>query len=278
MSENLGVVLHRATKVLKDAGIEDAPREARLLVAHVANISRDRVGLIMHDSVPKGLAERFEVVVSRRAAREPLSHITGTRAFYRHEFRVNSHVLDPRPETETLVEEALKRPFARVLDLGTGSGCILLSLLAAREGTMGVGSDISMEALDIAQQNARDVGVDAQSNFISSNWFSDVDDRFDLIVSNPPYISLEEMPHLAPELGYEPRLALTDEKDGLCAYREISGHAITYLDAHGWLMVEIGQSQGQQVSEMFKTAGLKAIEVIKDLDGRDRVVIGQRPD
>jgi release factor glutamine methyltransferase len=203
----------------------------------------------------------------------------GARAFWGREFRVTRDVLDPRPETETLVALALAEPFARVLDLGTGSGCILVTLLAERPGARGVGTDISPEALLIAGENAARHGVEERVVLTPSDWFADIGGRYDLIVSNPPYIAEGEMAGLAPEVrDFEPRGALTDEGDGLGAYRVLAAGAPGHLAPGGRLLVEIGPTQGAAVSRLFAEAGLERVAVHPDLDGRDRVVAARRPE
>ncbi len=219
----------------------------------------------------------FSDLVERRAGREPFSHIAGYRDFWKHRFRVDAHVLDPRPETELLVELALEAPFAKVLDLGTGSGCIVISLLAERPQAHGVGTDVSETAVLLAGENAAEIGVIDRLVLPLSDWFEDVGGRFDLIVSNPPYIAADEMAGLAPEVrDFEPRGALTDEGDGLSAYRAIAAGAADHLTDEGRLLVEIGAGQGAAVSEIFRAAGLAHVAVHTDLDGRDRVVSARR--
>ncbi|MEM8773402.1 MAG: peptide chain release factor N(5)-glutamine methyltransferase [Pseudomonadota bacterium] len=277
MSQSFGELIRAAAKKLASAGIADASREARLLMAHAAEIPRDRIVLMSDDIAKNSIKMKFEDIVSDRSRRVPLSHITGTRAFYEHDFIVTPDVLDPRPETETLVQEALKLPFQNVLDLGTGSGAILLSLLAARKDVSGIGTDVSPAALDVARQNAQSIGVTDRAMFLYSSWFDSVEGKFDLIVSNPPYIASEEMSELEPELTYEPRIALTDEADGLTCYREITSHASTFLKSSGHLLVEIGYRQSLAVTEMFKSAGFVDVRVVHDIDARDRVIVGKPP-
>ncbi|MEM6589057.1 MAG: peptide chain release factor N(5)-glutamine methyltransferase [Pseudomonadota bacterium] len=277
MSRPIGEALTELRGRLTAAGIENAAREARLIMAAALGVGQDRVSLMQPDPLPEAAEDHLAAMAARRCGREPLSHILGLRAFYDHEFRVTRDVLDPRPETEVLVRAALAVPFDRVLDLGTGSGCILLSLLAARTGAQGTGTDLSPAALQVAQSNAEYLGLTDKANFMLSDWFSGVDGRFDLIVSNPPYIPAADMAALDPELAFEPRAALTDEGDGLGAYRMIAAHARDYLSADGWLMMETGWTQGPQVAQLLQGQGFTDIRILPDLDGRDRVVQGRAP-
>lgn len=277
MSRSIGDALFDLRGRLTAAGVENAAREARLIVAACLGVGQDRVSLMQPDALSEEAEDRLAVMAARRCGREPLSHILGLRAFYEHEFHVTRDVLDPRPETEVLVRAALAVPFDKVLDLGTGSGCILLSLLAARPTASGLGSDVSQSALEVARKNAEHLGVAGRASWQSSNWFEGIEGTFDLIVSNPPYISAAEMTVLAPELAYEPREALTDEGDGLSAYREIADAAPHYLTPGGWLMVETGWTQGPQVAALFQGVGFQSVAILPDLDGRDRVVQGSMP-
>ena len=264
-------------KALQKAGIDDAMREARLITAMGLGIDRARLALALQDPIGNADLQMLLETAGPRLEGRPLSHVLGQRAFYNHDFRVTPDVLDPRPDTETLVDAALARPFRRVLDLGTGSGAILLSLLDGRPDACGLGTDISEAALGIARVNAARLRVQDRSDFLLSDWFAQVEGGFDLIVSNPPYIALDEMDALAPELAFEPRMALTDEGDGLSAYRVIVPGAGGHLRPGGWLMVEIGWRQGPAAGRMFADAGFADIDVLPDLDGRDRVVQGRWP-
>jgi release factor glutamine methyltransferase len=271
-----------AVKVLKRAGIDEPMRDARRLLAYVLEIDASRVTLVLQDEIAAAKAQRFEALVARRARREPVSHLTGARQFYGRVFEVGADVLDPRPETETLIAAALDVPFGRVLDLGTGSGCIITTLMAERGADgFGIATDMSAAALAVAARNAARVGVDGQVQFFAGDWFGALpagQTAFDLIVSNPPYITAEEMLGLSPEVrDFEPRIALTDEADGLTAYRQITDGAGDHLCDGGWLMVEIGPTQGPVVAQMFADNGLTEIAVLPDFDGRDRVVQGQKP-
>lgn len=274
-ARTIGGALRDAVRQLEAAGIAGAARDARVLVAHVLGIAPSRLLLVESDALEAGQATQLERLIARRVAREPVSHLTGRRAFYGRDFAVTPDVLDPRPETETLVEAALSVPFEHVLDIGTGSGAILLTLLAERPGATGTGSDLSARALAVAQRNAQALGVAGRADFVQSDWFAAVEGRFDLIVSNPPYIAADEMAALAPELAHEPRMALTDEGDGLSAYRALCVGAPAHLRPGGWLMVETGWQQGAAVATLFETAGFTGVAVRPDLDGRDRVVTGK---
>ena len=252
----------------------DPVREAKLLLTKVTG--KDLHNLTQAD-FDAATMDHYINLCERRRAREPMSHLLGRRAFWRHDFAITADVLDPRPETETLVQAALEVPFTRVLDLGTGSGCILISILAERAEASGCGVDMSEKALDVAARNAAAIGVDARCTFGMSDWLASVEWAFDLIVSNPPYIAADEMAGLAPELAHEPRMALTDDADGLTCYRIIAAGAPAHLTPGGWLMVEIGPTQGAAVKGMFGQAGLSQVGILADLDGRDRVVVGQKP-
>jgi release factor glutamine methyltransferase len=265
---------------LQAAGVPDAAQDIAVLLSHVLGITRADMALISPQT-PLTAAQitAWNAALTARAARRPVSHITGTRLFWGRSFAVGPDVLDPRPETETLIAAALGVPFSRVLDLGTGSGCILLTLLAERagrngEGPAGLGVDISAPALAVAQTNASLLGIGAA--FALGHWFDPVEGRFDLIISNPPYIATDELAGLAPEVrDWEPHLALTPGADGLEAYRILVAEAPAYLTPGGWLMVEIGPSQAAAVMGFFDAAGFLGIQNLRDLDGRDRVVIGQ---
>ncbi|NNK77659.1 MAG: peptide chain release factor N(5)-glutamine methyltransferase [Litoreibacter sp.] len=261
-------VLTAGAHRLRAAGVADPGRDARLLLDHVLGGQS-----AFHDGISEQQEAAYEAALLRRENREPVSHITGERAFWRHSFRVTGDVLDPRPETETLIAAALEAPFERVLDLGTGSGCILISLLAERQGAAGVGVDICEAALKIARQNADRIGVADRATFLQSDWWEKVSGKFDLIVSNPPYIKEAVLAELAPEVrDWEPTLALTPGGDGLAAYRVLAGRVQEFLSEAGRVLVEIGHDQGADVSELFRKAGFARVETLRDLDGRDRVV------
>ncbi len=270
-------LLAQATARLVEAEVGDPGRDARRLLAHVLKVPPGRLTLFLPEPVDADLMAIYLTLIERRADRVPVSHLVGRRAFYGREFLVTPDVLDPRPETETLIEVALSEPFAAVLDLGTGSGNILLTLLAERDTAVGIGTDLSAAALNVAYWNRNALGLDARAELLEGRWFGALSGRseeFDLLVSNPPYVALHEMPFLAPEVReHEPRMALTDENDGLDAFRAILSGARHWLAPAGRLVFEIGAAQGMSVSNLVKEAGFRGVRVIPDLDGRDRVVV-----
>lgn len=265
----------KAVLHLTAAGVPDAAQDVALLLAHAMGISRADLALTApHTILNDAQIAAFDMALRARAARQPLSHITGQRQFWGRSFAVTPEVLDPRPETETLIAAALAQDFARVLDLGTGSGCILLTLLAERPQATGLGVDLSEAALNVAKRNQMRLGV--QADWAQGSWFDPVQGRFDLIVSNPPYIADAEMADLSPEVReWEPHLALTPGGDGLAPYRIISAQAHAYLTKGGWLMVEIGPTQGAVVAGYFTAEGFAQVAILPDMDGRDRVVVGR---
>jgi release factor glutamine methyltransferase len=269
--------LRAAIPRLVAAGVPDAPRDARVLLAHGMGIAPDRLTLHLADPLTDAALQAYEAAIIRRAAREPVSHITGQRLFWGRIFRVTPDTLDPRPETEILVQAALAEPFARMLDLGTGTGCVLLSCLADRPMAQGTGTDIHPATLAVAAANAQTHGLSDRADFALSDWLAQVTGRYDLIVSNPPYIAESEMPALSPEVLREPHRALTPGGDGLDAYRAIANAAPAHLNPGGRLIVETGPTQGAAVTQLFAAQGLIDIRILPDLDGRDRVVIARQP-
>jgi release factor glutamine methyltransferase len=268
--------LIEAVAILRRAGVEDAPRDARLLLAHALKIPYDRLNMVLHDAFPEAAHQRLAALVETRASRVPMAQILGERLFWGRSFKVTKDTLDPRPETETLVQAAIRQPFGTMLDLGTGTGCILISCLLAMPQADGIGVDLSEAALKVAAENAATHG--AKARFQVSDWFSTVQGCFDLIVANPPYIAQHEMAALAPEVrDHEPHLALTPGGDGLAPYRIIAAAAPRHLLPGGRLIVEIGPTQGAEVTGFFQAHGLSEIRILKDMDARDRVVIAEKP-
>ena len=274
----VGRAMQQAASLLARQGIPDAGRDVRYLMAAALGISRDRLILQEPEALEPGPHSTFDRFVAARLGREPVSRILGVRAFYGREFKVTPYVLDPRPETETLIDLALDEPFTSVLDLGTGSGCIALTLLAERSEATAIATDISQDALETAGANAVRLNVLGRVHFELSDWFQAVGGKFDLIVSNPPYIHPNELCELLPEVERcDPKIALTDSLDGLSAYRTIASNAMDHLVPGGRLLVEIGPTQAEAVSGYFRAAGLEDVRIHADLDGRDRVIASRAP-
>ena len=263
-------------KILSEAGIADARNDAWLLMAMACKIDHTFYYMHMDEEMPEESEHEFDVLIKKRAERVPLQYITGEQEFMGLKFRVNSSVLIPRQDTETLVEEALKvaKPGIKIMDMCTGSGCVLISILKNVHDAEGYGYDISKQAINVAKENAKINEVAAI--FERSNLFEDVvDEKFDMIVSNPPYIRSGEIDGLMPEVScFEPREALDGKEDGLYFYRQMIGQCSNRLTAEGYLLFEIGYDQGEEVSSMMREHGFKEVSVIKDLTGNDRVVRG----
>jgi release factor glutamine methyltransferase len=273
-----------ASGVLRAAGMETPELDARLLLCQAADLTHESFVARGREALSPEAKSRLEELIRRRAAGEPVSRITGAREFYGRGFLVDADVLDPRPDTETLIEAALDlvaerggrdRPL-RVLDLGVGTGCILLTLLAELPNANGLGTDLSRGALRIAEANAMRLGVASRASFLGSDWLDGVSWEFDLIVSNPPYIETSEIGRLAPEVAlHDPHLALDGGPDGLDAHRRIAAGAARHLAPRGQILIEIGASQARAVAGLLRAAGflVESESPRLDLAGRPRVVV-----
>ena len=258
---------------LKQADIDTAGRDARLLAAAAMDINTAQVTLKALDHVSKQQQDHFESMIEQRRSFKPVSRILGKRQFWKLWFEISPDVLDPRGDSEVLVNLALQQKADRILDLGTGSGILALTILSEWPDALAVGADICEKALLIAQRNAVQLEVSDRFQAQKSDWFEAIGGQFDLIVSNPPYIGEDEIPHLDPDVRlYDPMIALSPGRDALQAYQNIAYDAIGYLKPGGRLLVEIGFRQGEAVRELFASNGLKEIEIIQDLNGLDRVV------
>lgn len=270
-------VLDEAASRLRSAGVDSPRAEARLLLAHAMSVRQEE---IISGAHPDDAAlARFRAAVERRHAREPFAYIVGRREFFSLDFAVGPGVLIPRPETEMLIEEALRRyPQAdatlRVLDLGTGSGCLLLAFLAERPRAEGVGIDKSDIALRFARRNAEHLGLAGRARFLCGNWAESVHARFDLIFANPPYVKSSDIPTLAPEVAaHEPAPALDGGPDGLEAYRRIAPALRGLLSPGGCAFVEIGEGQAEAVSAIFANANLEIDGTVTDLARINRCLV-----
>lgn len=264
------------TKCLTDAGVPDAALDAWYLLQMVCKIERSFYYVHGEEDITQDAQKEYEIAVQKRAEHIPLQYIIGEQEFMGLRFKVNSNVLIPRQDTETLVEQVLKvvKPGMKVLDLCTGSGCVLISVLKNAPELTGMGSDISKTALLVAKENAKLHEVDAE--WVRSDLFDNITETFDVIMANPPYIPTGEILSLMTEVrDFEPENALDGGADGLDFYRKITEQVKDYLNPGGYLYMEIGYDQGEAVSELMRNAGFTEVEVIKDLARNDRVVKGK---
>ncbi|QUD87436.1 peptide chain release factor N(5)-glutamine methyltransferase [Phenylobacterium montanum] len=272
-----------ARKRLEAAHVDSPVIDARLLVEAAAEATRVDIIADPHRLLTGEQEQALEAYVARRERREPVSHILGRKGFWKIMVGVTRDVLTPRPDTETLVDLALKSfPEGRVfnmLDLGVGSGAILLAILAERPGAKGLGVDVSEEALAVARENAANLGLAGRVALLRGDWTQGLaDESFDLVVSNPPYIPTRDIEGLQPEVSrYEPRLALDGGPDGLDAYRILAPEILRVVKPGGRFLVEIGFDQAEAVQALFKAAGAAEIATVRDLANKDRVVMGVRP-
>src|SRR5690348_2142014 len=270
-------LLRKGVEYLRNANIASPRREARLLLANALGVSPDEL-ISPRFTVEPANADHYLMLLGRRSRREPLAYITGRKEFWSLEFSVSPAVLIPRPESETLVEAALygfpkRYQPLRVLDLGTGSGCLLLAFLSERDAALGLGIDRSQSALVIAEQNAQALSLDGRAEFRKGDWLSGISGKFDVVFANPPYIATDELPDLAPDVRYEPPDALDGGSDGLAAYREIAATLSCFLAAKGMAFLEIGQGQAATVSEIFRANGFAVDGTVCDLAGIPRCVV-----
>ena len=258
---------------LRECGISDPIRDARLLLADCLELRTQNLNLLNDSYISEIKISKFWRMVKERCKRKPVSKILGYRSFWGRDFEINENVLDPRGDTETLIELILDCKFENMLELGTGSGAIAITVLAERPEVTCVATDISDYALKTASTNSKRHGVESRLKLLHSNWFEKISGSFDVIVSNPPYISSEEYANLSAEVvKYDPKISLTLGGDGLEAYREILSQALEKLSKNGHIFLEIGYTQANAVGHLFREAGFQQIKVHKDLCSRDRVM------
>ena len=265
-------VLAEASNELKEISGSNSIREARILLEFV--LKNQEKFLNTNHNISNNDFIIFQRLIKKRLKFQPISQIIGERYFWKNKFFINSDVLDPRPDTETLIEHTLSfGSFFNILDLGTGSGCIILSLLDEYNAAMGIGVDKSKKALNVAQKNAELLNLNDRVKFQLGNWCDGLDNKFDLIVSNPPYISEKEILGLSNDvINWEPRIALTPEGDGLGAYKNIINGVKNILIPNGRIIFEIGHAQGNEVSNILKSNNFKEINIVKDINNKDRVI------
>lgn len=288
--KSLETLLKEGTGILAEAGIEEAGLDAWLLLEYATGKNRAYYYAYKEELISEDICAVYSEFCKKRSEHIPLQHLTHQAFFMGYEFYVDENVLIPRQDTEILTEEALHilegRNSPVVLDMCTGSGCILLSILAQREDAVGTGVDISVKALETALKNAKKLGVEERTVLVKSDTFLDKYfqpekekslPEYDIIVSNPPYIPTAEIEELMEEVRlHDPRTALDGKEDGLYFYRILTAQAGRYLKSGGWLLFEIGCTQGISVSALMKQAGFSDIQVKKDLSGLDRVVLGKK--
>ncbi|HRD47594.1 MAG TPA: peptide chain release factor N(5)-glutamine methyltransferase [Caulobacter sp.] len=269
-------------ETLETGGIDQPVIDARLLLEAAAGVTRVEIITDPHRMLTAEQMETYDGYIARRLRREPVSHILGRKGFWKIMLGVTKDVLTPRPDTEVIVDEALKafpeHMAFNVLDLGVGSGAILLAILAERPAAKGLGIDISEEALAVARENAANLDLNNRLALLRGDWTAGLGDAtFDLVVSNPPYIATDEIETLDPEVrDHEPRLALDGGPDGLDPYRVLAPEILRVLKPGGLFAVEIGHTQSAQVEALFRAAGASGVRTIKDLALRDRVVAGAK--
>lgn len=271
--------LNEAAMCFKNAGIDSYNIDARILLEHCLNATREQLIANKNKCLEENELNAFNILKDRRKSREPISLIIGKKEFWGHDFATNKHTLDPRPDSETLIETVIglysnRAKKLSILDLGTGTGCLLLSLLSEYPNSLGLGVDISQEALNLAVKNSESLGLERRGKFILSNWDEKIEGNFDIIISNPPYIKSEDIKALEPEVSnFDPLSALDGGEDGLSEYRKIASFVPSLLKENGTIILEIGEGQEQDVQKIFETENLKLTEQKKDLAGIIRCLI-----
>ena len=272
MSKTYAQVLSIASKELKKIGINNSIGDSKKILAHIMGISKEKLLLLDPEIFPKSVESKFFEMINLRKQYQPVSQIIGYRSFWGRDFFINNKVLDPRPETEELIYLALKSEFSNVLDLGTGSGVIIITLLLEDTSATGVGVDIDWEALKVAKTNSKKFGVRKRINFLQSDWCESVTEKFDLVISNPPYVDINEKNQYDLHLvKWEPYHALFSEAGGTMSYYIIAKQLKKVMQRSGLALFEIGHSQASVVRIIFTNEGFKA-EVFKDMSGKDRVI------
>jgi release factor glutamine methyltransferase len=275
----LGTLYQHLRGELAAAKIEEPDLEARMLLAFAAGIDQTRIIGYPEDEMDADIVQRVEALIARRQQGEPIAYIIGSREFWSLDFKVTPDTLIPRPDSETLIEAVLeavpnKTAELKLLDLGTGSGCLLLALLSELPNASGTGIDINPKACAIAAENAENLNLTARATFIQSDWMVGIEGKFDIIVSNPPYIVESDIPTLEADVSlFEPHLALSGGPDGLDAYRLIADQAAAHLSPQGLLAVEIGMGQVTDIKELFEQNGFKIKNIHKDFSHIERCIL-----
>ena len=261
---------------LSHSGIESAARDARILTAHALEVPISDLSLKINDKVSAEIIFELEKLMLRRINREPISKILGRRDFWGRTFSINKNVLDPRGDTETLIDYVIEKPVRSVLELGTGSGVIAVTLACEWREVNVTATDISEDALVLAEINAAKFNVENKIQFVKSDWFNNVEGMYDLIISNPPYIGLIEQDKISTEVAkYDPKIALFAGYDGFDAYKSIIPKLTKFLNPDGFVVFEIGASQSKQVKNILNSSGFFDVELVKDLSGKDRAIVAK---
>ena len=279
---SIKTILTNAKQKLRSAKIESAYLDADILMMHAANLTREKIIAHPDKNLSEDEVSKFNDYITRRINREPISHITGKREFWGLEFNVTKHTLDPRADSECLIEQALelfpdKQQPLKIADFGTGTGCLLLSLLYEYRNAQGIGIDISNDALNVAKSNSLKLKLANRSDFVVSSWADGIKGEFDLIISNPPYIIKNDIKKLEAEVSkFEPKLALDGGEDGLNCYRELAVNIHLLLSDKGYAIFEFGQGQEADVRAILESVGMEFVAYKKDLSSIIRSITVRR--
>ena len=279
MAENISVVLQHARQALKAAGVDSFALDAELLLREALSLSREALVRDPGRIVSGAPYLCYQAMLARRIRHEPVAYILGKKEFYGRDFTVNKATLIPRPDSETLIDAVLKyapkpRDGFRMVDFGTGSGCLLLTLLAEMQGVTGVGVDISAEAIAVAEENAQKLGLANRVKFRINSWQEEGEEAFDIVIANPPYIKRDDVSNLHPGVFlFEPHAALDGGNDGLVCYRQLAERQTQWLKPGGMLFLECGLDQHNDVVEIFARHGLQLVTIEKDLSGISRCIV-----
>ena len=276
----LSEIKKKLSKNFSISGIDTAELDARLILKEILSFDDKELIIRENYNIPEGIIREIFAIEKRRLKGEPISKIFKKRDFYKSKFIISNDVLDPRPETELIVEIAnkyiKKNDVKNILDLGTGSGCILLSVLKENKMINGLGIDLSKEAINIAQKNSKKLQVEKQSNFLISNWMESINFKFDIVVSNPPYIPSKDIKKLSKDVKkFDPLISLDGGEDGLSCYRLIVKDLKRVITKNAIIIIEIGCNQSKLVEEIFKKNDFKLIKKYNDINGLDRVLTFQ---
>ena len=267
----------KITKILAEGGIETNSLDARIILREIFNFDEKELILNSDLILSESKISKVQKIITRRLNFEPVSKIFGKRDFYNSTFSISDDVLDPRPETENIVEIAnnfiLEKGYESFIDLGTGSGCIILSILKENKNLTAIGVDISIDAINIAKKNSKDMNLEKRSSFLVSNWLSSIYNSYDLIISNPPYIPSDEIITLSKTVkNFDPLISLDGGQDGLKCYKEIAQDINRVINKNGRVILEIGYNQAHDVIKIFESKEFKLLKIYKDINGLNRIL------